>query len=99
MRQVAMFLLVLNSCAHAVAPASRPALPAPTGLTSAVVLDEQGVRELLAGVELELGDERAKTAAAQQREAEARRWTLISGIVGAVLGAVVGLGLGVATHR
>lgn len=59
-------------------------------------LDEQAVRELLAGVELELGDERAKTYAAQLRaqDAIAQRNLAIMGacmalVIGAAAGAVI----------
>ncbi len=55
---------VATNCAPAVAPASRAAALA----SGQVVLDEQGLRDLLAGVELELGDARAETA----RETAAR---------------------------
>lgn len=84
MRQIALCLLVLSSCAPAAAPASRPVAFAP-----AMALDAQGVRELLAGVELELGDERAKTADAEQRVEAARTHTIIAGAFGFLFGALL----------
>ena len=70
---------VLSNCAPVVAPASNPALAGP------VVLDEQGVRELLAGVALEQGDEKAKTAAATVRalSAEGHNATLYQALTAA----------------
>lgn len=71
---------VLISCASVGGPASRPqaALSVPIEPRAPVTEPEsyrlrtggdQGVREMLAGFELELGDERAKTAAeAEQRK-------------------------------
>jgi hypothetical protein len=91
MRLTAIFLLVLNSCALVGAPASKPALPAPTGLTATLTsLDGQGQRELLAGFELELGDERAKTAAANQRAAKAEADRIVGIVLGFVVGAIAG---------
>lgn len=114
---LAIVILQLASlnCAPVVAPASSaPAFEQPTG---PIVLDEQGVRELLAGVELELGDERAAAAgnlaraiAAEkflkdvQRQAEGLRqrafWgPIVSGVIGAILGGVVGaLGVYIGTR-
>ncbi len=90
MRLTALFLLALTSCASAVAPASRPAgslVYVPPG----IVLDETGVRELLAGVELELGDRDAEVAAANQRTNIAEQKAVISGVAGAIIGALVAI--------
>ena len=81
-----MLLVVLTSCASAAAPASKP-VPAVTAQADTLPpLDGEGQREMLAGFELELGDERAKTAAANQRAYRAE--------IGAVIGTVLGLILG-----
>jgi hypothetical protein len=53
--------LVLQSCAHAVAPASSPA-SASTMAVDFDCLDLQGQKELLAGIELEAGEQAAKLA-------------------------------------
>lgn len=77
------FLVALTSCAPVVAPASRP-------LTENC-LDVQGQRELLAGFELELGDERAKTAECKAEATQSKvGYALGGGILGLVIGAVVG---------
>lgn len=102
MRLTAMLLAVLMSCAPAAGAENKPAtpaaplLPAPTGLTTTLEpLDGQGQREMIAGFELVLGDERAKTAAASQRAAQAEqagdRKAIFSGFAGAALTAIVTL--------
>lgn len=65
MRLTAVACIALSFCGPA--PASRPVVvfAPPLPASGPVVLDEQGVRELLAGVELELGDERARTSRAE----------------------------------
>lgn len=90
--------LLLQQCSPALtssAPVVARASDAP--LTP---LDEQAVRELLAGVELELGDERAKTHAAEMRahNAISQRNLAIMGaalalILGGAAGAVITFGL------
>ncbi len=88
MRPIALLLLVLSSCAHVAAPASRPvaAIAVPPGVTC----DAECLREMLAGVEYEKGDEQAKTAEAVQRENEAKRMILVSGAAGMLVGVVLG---------
>lgn len=92
MRPLIASLLVLTNCATAAAPESRPAAYSPLPC-----LDDTGQRELLAGFELELGDERAKTAVcsskladALEREAFERQQTVIVGIAAGVAGVAVG---------
>lgn len=87
MRRVALLTLALTSCAHVAVPASRPvAMEWPA---DASPLDAQGVRELLAGAELELGDERAKTAAAEQKLEHAKSNTILAGGLGFLFGALL----------
>lgn len=91
MRLIAWSLLALTSCASAVAPASRPApasAPAPF-VPDGMVLDAQGIREMLAGVELELGDGRAQVAAAEQRAVTAEEHRLLAGFIGLAVGAII----------
>lgn len=90
MRHLMLLTLALSGCASVAAPASRPVAPAsapvvPDGMTC----DTPCLRELLAGVELELGDERAKTAGAEQRAAAAEDKKILVGVLGAVVGAVL----------
>lgn len=74
----------LTSSAPVVARASEPPL---------TPLDETAVRELLAGVELELGDERARTHAAQLRAHDAISQRNLA-IMAAVMALVIGAGAG-----
>lgn len=77
-RLVAPFValsLLASGCAPSLAPATRPTAGLSVPLEPRPVktppcpygLDEQGTRELLAGFELELGDEREKTKACEAR--------------------------------
>ena len=94
MRSLALTLsatLLLTSCSPALissAPVVAKASDDP--LTP---LDEQAVRELLAGVELELGDERSRTYAAQLRAADAihqRNLAIMGAAFAFILGGAVG---------
>lgn len=71
MRLTLLLMLGLLSCAHVPAPAARPTSASPQADVDVPLpshgLDAQGVRELLAGFEYELGDERARTAAEKTR--------------------------------
>lgn len=91
-----ILLLALNSCAPAVVRASSlPSCNHACISSGPVMLDEVAVRELLAGVELELGDERAKMAAANQNLETWQKWGPIGIIIGMVIGAIAGV---VASH-
>lgn len=90
--------LLLLSCS----PASTSSAPVVARASDAPLapLDEQAVRELLAGVELELGDERARTHDAEMRARNAisQRNLAIMGaalalILGGAAGAVITYGL------
>lgn len=82
MLRMMTFLVALTSCAHVVGPGSNAVTPG--------CLDEQGQRELLAGFELELGDERAKTAACRaEKSADRVGHALGGGIIGVVVGGVL----------
>lgn len=91
MRHLMLLTLALSGCASVVEPASKSvAAPAsapvvPDGMTC----DTPCLRELLAGVELELGDERAKTAGAEQRASAAEDKKILVGVLGAVVGAAL----------
>lgn len=91
MRHLMLLLVALMSCAPALGPASRPVAvaPASTPAESLPPLDDRGQRELLAGFELVLGDERAKTAAADQRASDAERRTALIGVASALVATVL----------
>lgn len=76
-------------------------MPLENHQASSFPLDSTAVAELLAGVEVELGDERAKTAAALERnellEAALKKaqrlailYPVLAGAIGTVLGAIIG---------
>jgi hypothetical protein len=72
-----------------------PFLAAPSKVTDkTIVLDETGVRELLAGFRLELGDERAKTAAALTENMQLRSALLEAREAHVLRPALVGVGVG-----
>lgn len=79
MLRMMTFLVALTSCASVVAPGSNASTES--------CLDIRAQRELLAGVELELGDERAKTAACR---AEQRSDRVGYAVGGGIFGVVVG---------
>lgn len=90
--------LLLQCCS----PASTSSAPVvakanDTPLTPLTPLDEQAVRELLAGVELELGDERARTETQRARAERAVTTAIICSVlafvVGGATGAVITFGL------
>jgi hypothetical protein len=89
MRHLMLLLLASTSCAPAVGAASRPVPASAPVVPDGVTCDAPCLRELLAGVELELGDERAKTAGAEQRAAAAEDKKILVGVLGAVVGAVL----------
>lgn len=82
-----IFLVASMSCASVGEKASKPFA------ASQPCLDMQGQRELLAGVELEIGDARAKTAACQDKmkrmQADHTQSKVMWGVIGALLGAAV----------
>jgi hypothetical protein len=84
-----LLTLALSSCAPAVGAASNPTPASAPFVPDGVNCDSQCLRELLAGVELEKGDERAKTAEAMQRAAAAEEKKVLVGVLGAVVGAVL----------
>lgn len=57
-------------------------------------LNEQAQRELLAGFELELGDQKAQTIKAENRAASAEVGTLRTGLLAGLIGALLGFVLG-----
>lgn len=87
--------LLLTQCS----PASTSSAPvvAKANDTPLTPLDEQAVRELLAGVELELGDERARTETQRARAERAVTTAIICSVlafvVGGATGAVITFGL------
>lgn len=124
MLRLLMLMLALMSCAHADAPASSP-LAGMTETLEAVgrstqqlatprpPLNDIGVRELLAGFELQLGDERAKAARAMRERDAANRygdaektradnailWQVLAGVGGGALGIGLGVVFGVLLER
>lgn len=85
-----IFLAASMSCASVVAPVSEPIA------ASQPCLDIQGQRELLAGVELVIGDEKNKCdARVKQVQADSLQSRIIWGLVGGLIGgATVGVILG-----
>lgn len=65
-------MIALNACASVAAPASEPASAAAT--LPVDCLDVQGQRELLAGIELELGPQAAQLARCNARVSGADRY-------------------------
>lgn len=94
MRSLMLSIVVLTSCAPAAAPASRP--------LSVRYLDEGAVRELLAGVDLELGDLRAERDRQKARgdhfEARSAEMERLAreNITRTIWGPIIGGGVGVA---
>lgn len=80
---------------------------APRKLALLPPLDDTGQRELMAGFELELGDERAKTKAAETQThqlegalaAEKARSMWVPALIGGTVGVVIGFALGVLVVR
>lgn len=83
--------LLLTQCS----PASTSSAPVVARANDAPLapLDETAVRELLAGVELELGDERARTHAAELRAHDAiaqRNLAIMAAAIAFILGGAAG---------
>lgn len=85
---------LLLQCCSPVSTSSAPVVARASDAPLAP-LDEQAVRELLAGVELELGDERARTHQAQLRAHDAIAQRNLA-IMGAALAFVLGGAAGAA---
>lgn len=90
----------LTNCSPALT-SSAPKVAPLESLPSSFPLDAVAVSELLAGVEVELGEERGKTAAALERNElleqalkKAQRlaimYPVLAGAIGTVLGAIIG---------